>query len=559
MDGAVDASPTPQAAVGGVDDGVDLQGGYVGDDDLDPVRHGAPSQRSGRHFRSCTSLGGDIAGQVADFPLEIASMAFPAADAITSQWIRPRPSRRRSTTTSCASTRRWRGRAAPSPPRASGSPPCARRCSRRSRRPRTGRSAPTRCWSGWPPAASGWRRSRSTGRSTPWWRPASCTASRAATPSSPAIPATSSASWCWRARSAARWPRWTVPRCSPPSTRRRRAPRSWRVRPGVRWWRCGACAATAAVRMLAMQGREGLDWALQPPVGGALGREPLGPERAGHDPTCHAHSVHGRPLAPHEPTALISARGLRLARAGRPILIDIDIDISPGEIVTLIGPNGAGKTMLVRSLLGLEPLDSGEVRRRDGLVIGYAPQRFDIDRAIPLTVARFISLGRRGTREEIEHVLAGVGAAALFDRQLSELSGGELQRVVLARALIRSPSLLVLDEPVRGVDYAGEAELYTLIGKLRTERGFGVLLVSHDLHVVMAQSDRVICLNRHVCCSGVPQSVAQHPEYARLFGPTAARALGLYHHHHDHRHDLTGEPRPPAAADRPERGSGSGG
>ena len=135
-------------------------------------------------------------------------------------------------------------------------------------------------------------------------------------------------------------------------------------------------------------------------------------------------------------------------------------------------------------------------------------------------------------------MLKDVGAGPLAERQLAELSGGELQRVVLARALVRSPDLLVLDEPVRGVDYAGEAELYTLIGRLRTERGFGVLLVSHDLHVVMAQSDRVICLNRHVCCSGVPQSVAQHPEYARLFGPQAARAFGLYHHQHDH------QPRP---------------
>jgi zinc transport system ATP-binding protein len=154
-------------------------------------------------------------------------------------------------------------------------------------------------------------------------------------------------------------------------------------------------------------------------------------------------------------------------------------------------------------------------------------------------------------------VLGEVGAGQLGDRQLSELSGGELQRVVLARALVRAPDVLVLDEPVRGVDYVGEAELYTLIGRLRSEHGFGVLLVSHDLHVVMAQSDRVVCLNRHVCCSGVPQSVAQHPEYARLFGPQAARAFGLYHHSHDHRHDLAGEPRPPPATGRPEARSGS--
>jgi zinc transport system ATP-binding protein len=240
-----------------------------------------------------------------------------------------------------------------------------------------------------------------------------------------------------------------------------------------------------------------------------------------------------------------------LARGARAILADIDIDIAPREIVTLIGPNGAGKTTLVRALLGLEPLDRGAIRRKPGLVVGYVPQRFDIDRAIPLTAARFIALGVRSKDANIARVLQDVGAGALAERQFSELSGGELQRVVLARALIRSPDLLVLDEPVRGVDYAGEAELYTLIGRLRTERGFGVLLVSHDLHVVMAQSDRVICLNRHVCCSGIPQSVAQHPEYARLFGPQAARAFGLYHHHHDHSHDLAGEPRPPPAASRP--------
>ncbi len=260
----------------------------------------------------------------------------------------------------------------------------------------------------------------------------------------------------------------------------------------------------------------------------------------------HHHHDHIRLSPDPDPAALISARGLVLSRGGRPILTDIDIDIASKEIVTLIGPNGAGKTTLVRALLGLEPTDRGTILRRPGLVIGYAPQRFDVDHAIPLTVARFISLGGQTESNAIAGVLREVGAAALGDRQLSQLSGGELQRVVLARALSRNPQLLVLDEPVRGVDYAGEAELYTLIGRLRTERGFGVLLVSHDLHVVMAQSDRVICVNRHVCCSGVPESVAQHPEYARLFGPQAARAFGLYHHHHDHSHDLAGEPRPPA-------------
>jgi zinc transport system ATP-binding protein len=274
---------------------------------------------------------------------------------------------------------------------------------------------------------------------------------------------------------------------------------------------------------------------------------PIHREHGGLDHHHHPHAEAGVEPAPHDPDALISARSLWLSRAGRTLLQGIDIDIAPNAILTLIGPNGAGKTTLVRVLLGLETPDKGTTRRRPGLVVGYVPQRFEVDRAIPLTVARFVALGRSAEDEDIARVLGEVGARQLLDRQLSELSGGELQRVVLARALVRSPNVLVLDEPVRGVDYVGEAELYTLIGRLRSERGFGVLLVSHDLHVVMAQSDRVVCLNRHVCCSGVPQSVAQHPEYARLFGSQAARAFGLYHHSHDHRHDLAGEPRPPPA------------
>ena len=242
--------------------------------------------------------------------------------------------------------------------------------------------------------------------------------------------------------------------------------------------------------------------------------------------------------------SLISGRDLTLTRGGRTILEAVDIDIFPGEIVTLIGPNGAGKTSLVRALLGLTATDAGEVRQRPGLVIGYVPQRFERDAAIPMTVSRFLTLGARAAREKLVKALGDVGAAHVADRQLVQLSGGELQRVVLARALVREPQLLVLDEPARGVDHLGEADLYALIGRLRDERRLGVLLVSHDLHVVMAQSDRVLCLNRHVCCHGVPETVAQHPEYVRLFGD-AARAFAIYQHHHDHAHGLGGEPLPP--------------
>ncbi|WP_072395697.1 zinc ABC transporter ATP-binding protein ZnuC [Hyphomicrobium sp. CS1GBMeth3] len=262
-----------------------------------------------------------------------------------------------------------------------------------------------------------------------------------------------------------------------------------------------------------------------------------------HSGTCCGHQHHPPPF---DPKALIGARGLKVVRSGRTILSDIDIDIHAGEIVTLIGPNGAGKTTLVRTLLGLERPDGGSVRRRPGLKIGYVPQKFDIDRTLPMTVARFLALGDGARKDRIADVLKEVGAGHVASQQLGDLSGGELQRVVLARALLNDPDLLVLDEPVRGVDYVGEAELYGLIGRLRDSRGLGVLLISHDLHVVMAQSDRVICLNRHVCCSGVPETVSQHPEYVRLFGAEQARNFAVYQHHHDHRHDLAGDTATPS-------------
>jgi zinc transport system ATP-binding protein len=254
-----------------------------------------------------------------------------------------------------------------------------------------------------------------------------------------------------------------------------------------------------------------------------------------------------------KPDALISARGLVVSRNGRDILLDVSLDIVPGEIITIIGPNGAGKTTLVRVLLGLETPESGAVRRRRNLRIGYVPQRFDVDPVIPMTVERFLALGSGASPDAIRDILAQVNALNARASQLSQLSGGELQRVLLARALLRQPQLLVLDEPVQGVDYAGEADLYNLIARLRDKHGFAVLLVSHDLHVVMARSDRIVCLNRHVCCSGIPEAVAQHPAYVRLFGPKVASELAVYHHHHDHSHDIAGQPAPPPKAGKDER------
>ena len=261
----------------------------------------------------------------------------------------------------------------------------------------------------------------------------------------------------------------------------------------------------------------------------------------GHDHD-HGHS-HGE-AGPIDPSALVSARGLWLSRDGRDLIAGVDLDVRRGEIVTLIGPNGAGKSTLVKLILGIERPDKGRLSRPASTRIGYVPQRFEIDRAMPMTVSAFLTLGATASRVAIDAALTEAGVVRTKDQQLASLSGGETQRVLIARALLREPNLLVLDEPASGVDYAGEADLYQLVARLKDSRNLGVLLVSHDLHVVMAKSDRVLCLNGHVCCSGRPEAVAQHSEYVRLFGPEAASALALYHHHHDHRHDISGQTQP---------------
>jgi zinc transport system ATP-binding protein len=241
---------------------------------------------------------------------------------------------------------------------------------------------------------------------------------------------------------------------------------------------------------------------------------------------------------PGEP--LISVSGVEVAFAGRRVLEGVELTVRPGEIVTLIGPNGAGKSTLVRVVLGqLEP-DRGAVRRRPGLTVGYLPQRLSVDPTLPLTVRAFLNLPRRKPEAMLETALAEVGVPGVLEWPFQELSGGETQRVLLARALLNDPALLVLDEPLQGVDFAGQLALFQLIAEVRRRRGCGVLMVSHDLHLVMAGTDSVVCLNRHVCCSGAPESVRHHPEYLALFGPKAAEGLAVYSHAHDHHHDLSG-------------------
>ncbi len=235
----------------------------------------------------------------------------------------------------------------------------------------------------------------------------------------------------------------------------------------------------------------------------------------------------------------IEARGVAFHAGGRSILQNVDMAVAAGEIVTLIGPNGSGKTTLIRILLDVLKPDSGEVIRRPGLTVGYVPQKVAIDPALPLTVGRFLRLGGKAGDSDVAAVLAEVGLPAVAGRMLAGLSGGEFQRVLLGRALLRRPDLLILDEPTQGVDVGGQLDLYALIARVRRQRGCAILLVSHDLHLVMAATDRVICLNGHVCCHGHPEAVTGDPAYIALFGPRAAE-LAVYSHDHDHGHDLGG-------------------
>ena len=218
------------------------------------------------------------------------------------------------------------------------------------------------------------------------------------------------------------------------------------------------------------------------------------------------------------------------------VLHDISLKVDPGEIVTILGPNGSGKSTLLRALLGIVPVAEGQVTRADGLKIGYVPQRLMIDRTLPITVRRFLSLPHRVSDEAAEDALVRVGMAGQGAEQMTTLSGGQLQRVLLARALLGRPQLLMLDEPTSGLDQPGEAAFYRLIEEVRRETGAAVLMISHDLHVVMAASDRVICLNGHICCEGTPRVVSNAPEYRALFGLGTQGALALYRHEHDHDH-----------------------
>ena len=232
--------------------------------------------------------------------------------------------------------------------------------------------------------------------------------------------------------------------------------------------------------------------------------------------------------------SLISVEQADLRRGRVRVLHDITLAVEPGEIITIVGPNGSGKSSLLRMMTGeLRPL-RGRVRRAPGLRIGYVPQKLHVDPTLPLSVRRFLDLPHRVDDAAARDALGEAGAGGVAGRQMADLSGGQMQRVLLARAVLGRPDLLLLDEPVQGLDQPGAAAFYRRIDAFRRRSGAAVVMVSHDLHVVMSASDRVICLNGHICCEGAPEHVAAAPEWRALFGTGTGGALALYRHAHDH-------------------------
>ncbi len=230
---------------------------------------------------------------------------------------------------------------------------------------------------------------------------------------------------------------------------------------------------------------------------------------------------------------MITLRDVNVQFGNSLVLSEISLQLQSGQIITLLGPNGAGKTTLVRLILNLISPSQGSIERQAGLRIGYMPQKLQLDATLPLTVKRFLQLKPGIEPQQLLPMLVRVKADHLLEQSLHKLSGGELQRILLARALLSHPQLLVLDEPTQGVDILGQLALYDLIQQLRDDLGCGILLVSHDLHLVMAKTDEVICLNKHICCFGAPKMVSNHPAFLALFGcPEETQQLAFYRHQH---------------------------
>ena len=242
--------------------------------------------------------------------------------------------------------------------------------------------------------------------------------------------------------------------------------------------------------------------------------------------------------------ALISAKNVSVLKHQKSILDNIDIQINKNDFITIIGPNGAGKTMLLKCLMGFYKPTSGRIERKEKLKIGYMPQSINIINTMPMTVKNFITVRKEYDDISLNKVISEVNIGEIVNKQLSVLSGGEMQRVLLARSLLNNPDLLILDEPAQNLDISGQLNFYKLIQEIYSKRNISILMVSHDLHLVMVSTKRVLCLYKHICCSGAPQQIAKDPEFLSMFGKDMANMMSIYQHSHDHNHDhshLAGE------------------
>lgn len=238
---------------------------------------------------------------------------------------------------------------------------------------------------------------------------------------------------------------------------------------------------------------------------------------------------------------LVELKNVNVTFAHKKALQNINFCLYPQSIITIVGPNGGGKSTLLKVLLKLLPPTSGEVIYSKDLRIGYVPQKIYLDHTLPLTVAKFLALSRQATKKDICEVVELLSISHLKHNSLQKLSGGEMQRVLIARAILNKPNLLVLDEPTQGVDISGQVELYQLINTMQRKLNCAVLMVSHDLHIVMADTNEVLCVNQHICCQGTPEAVSSDPKFKHFFGDSFARNIALYTHHHNHHHNMHGD------------------
>ena len=231
--------------------------------------------------------------------------------------------------------------------------------------------------------------------------------------------------------------------------------------------------------------------------------------------------------------ALISAKNINVFKNDKFILQNVDVQINKNDFITIIGPNGAGKTMLLKCIMGFYKPDNGTIIKKENLKIGYMPQSTNIINTMPINVKSFVTLRKKYDQVSLKQVVIETKIGEIIDKQISILSGGEMQRILLARSLLNNPELIILDEPAQNLDIAGQMNFYELLQSIYSKRKLSILMVSHDLHLVMVSTKKVLCLSNHICCSGKPQQIAQDPEFISMFGKDMANMMAVYQHNHN--------------------------